>query len=380
MPDDVGSLRPAQKASDALAALRTPSPERSRLLRIAAAVVGLAVLAFAGHWALVGRHMVRTDNAYVRADISLVAAQVEGYVRAIPVAENAQVQAGDLLLEIDPADYAVALQAARARLAQAEAELSSMRASARAAAGRSGAQGDQVRQAASNLEAADAEAARAQSELARQQRLADEGFVSPTRLETMEAQARRARADAEAARAALAYQREQGGVFSASRQQASGDVAAAEAAVAAARADVEAAELNLSRTRVTAPIAGAVANRTAQVGQLVRPGAQLLAIVPPAIYVEANFKETQIARMRPGQSVTLVPDIDKSARVHGVIESLSPATGAEFAFIPVETATGNFTKIVQRIPVRVRVDLTEEARAILRPGLSVTATVDTRAP
>jgi membrane fusion protein (multidrug efflux system) len=129
---------------------------------------------------------------------------------------------------------------------------------------------------------------------------------------------------------------------------------------------------------VHAPIAGIVGNRSAQVGQLVRPGAPLMAIVPRTLYVEANFKETQLARLRPGQSVSVQPDIDRSLRLHGVVDSLSPASGSEFSFIPTETATGNFTKIVQRVPVRIRLDESPEARALLRPGLSVTAIVDTR--
>jgi len=380
MPDDAGGLKPMDRAVAAMAALRAPASPRQRAIVIAGAVAALLILAAALHWLVTGRFQIATDNAYVRADISAVAAQVEGYVIAAPVAENAVVQAGDVILQIDPADYLVAVQRARARLSQARAELAAARANARAASGRTGAQTNQIRVAAADVAAAEAQAARAGAELERQMRLADEGFLSPTRLDALRADAAQAAAAAAAARAALSWQRSQAGVLAASGQQAGGDVAAAAAAVEAAQAELDAAELDLARTRVVAPISGVVANRVAQVGQLVRPGAQIMAIVPHDVFVEANFKETQIARMRPGQRVRLTPDIDHAMAFDGVIESLSPATGAEFAFIPVETATGNFTKIVQRVPVRVRITLDEAQRAVIRPGLSVKAVVDTRTP
>ena len=160
--------------------------------------------------------------------------------------------------------------------------------------------------------------------------------------------------------------------------QWTGSTLAAQADVQAAEAQIAAAELNLTRTIIRAPIDGAVGNRTVRVGQLLRSGSPLLSIVPRELYVEANFKETQLRRMRPGLAVEIRPDIDRSLRVRGVVESLSPASGSEFSFIPTETATGNFTKITQRVPVRIRIEESPEARALLRPGLSVTVTVDTR--
>jgi membrane fusion protein (multidrug efflux system) len=298
----------------------------SRPRQIALALGAAALLSVSAglylNWLLVGAHQVSTNNAYVKADISVVAAQVEGYVRALPVRENQEVRAGDVLVQIDPADYRTSVESARAAVARARA------------------------QAAANS----ANRAAAAAQLARSEFLAQRGLLSSAGLDSARAQA---------------------GQWSGSTQAALADIAAAEAQLAKARLDLE-------RTTVHAPIAGIVGNRSAQVGQLVRPGAPLMAIVPHTLYVEANFKETQLARLRPGQSVSVQPDIDRSLRLHGVVDSLSPASGSEFSFIPTETATGNFTKIVQRVPVRIRLDASPEAHALLRPGLSVTVIVDTR--
>ena len=162
-------------------------------------------------------------------------------------------------------------------------------------------------------------------------------------------------------------------------RQAGGGLAAANAAVEAAQAELEQAELNLSRTIVRAPIAGVVGDRQVQVGQLVRSGTPLMSVVPlQSVYVVANFKETQIENFRPGQAVVVRPDIAHGLRLRGQVESLAPASGSEFSIIPTDTATGNFTKIVQRVPVRIRLDPGQEGLDLLRPGLSARVTVDTR--
>ncbi|MBI1188864.1 MAG: efflux RND transporter periplasmic adaptor subunit [Alphaproteobacteria bacterium] len=298
---------------------------RTRLAVLAAAA--LTVLGLGG-WALLtwyttGRHHVSTNNAYVQADTTIVAAQVEGYVRRVAVGDNQPVRAGDVLVEIEPSDYEAALAQARAEAARARAEVQSN---------------------AANRAAADAQ-------LRRSQYLADQGLLSSAGLD--------------AARAAAG--------------QWSGSTQASLAEVEAAQARIAAAQINLQRTIIRAPIDGVVGNRTVRVGQLLRSGAPLLAIVPDALYVEANFKETQLARMRAGLRAVVIPDIDRSMRIEGVVDSLSPASGSEFSFIPTETATGNFTKIVQRVPVRIRIEPTPAQRALLRPGLSATATVDLRA-
>jgi membrane fusion protein (multidrug efflux system) len=322
MPDDAGAVR-ALQTEHSKGGFWFTRLSRGRQLALALAVaVALAGGGLYTHWRLVGVYRVSTNNAYVKADISVVAAQVEGYVRGLPVGENQEVRAGDVLVQIDASEYGANLASARAAVARARAQLASSNANRSAAA----------------------------AQLGRSEFLAQRGLLSTAGLDAARAQA---------------------GQWSGSTEAALADVEVAEAQLARA-------ELDLERTIVRAPIAGVVGNRTAQVGELVRPGVPLMAIVPHTLYVEANFKETQLARLRPGQSVVVRPDIDRSLRLRGTVESLSPASGSEFSFIPTETATGNFTKFVQRVPVRIRLSDSSEARALLRPGLSVTVTVDTR--
>ncbi|WP_395644789.1 efflux RND transporter periplasmic adaptor subunit [Terricaulis sp.] len=295
-----------------------------RGLALAAAGVVLVLAAIWGvNYFTVGRFLVSTENAYVRADISLISAKVEGYVRAVPVAENTIVHAGDILAEIDPADYQARVASAQAALAQAEGALSQQQ----------------------------AQRAWAQSEVARYRPLAQRGLLSPARMQQVEIEAR----------------------------QAGGGLAAASGAVQVARAQLAAAQLDLERTVVRAPIDGVVGDRQVQLGQLVRAGSPLMSVVPvQQVYVVANFKETQIEDFRPGQRVTVRADIAHNLRLRGVVESIAPASGTEFSIIPTDTATGNFTKIVQRVPVRIHLDPNQEGLTLLRPGLSATVTVDTR--
>jgi len=322
MPDDAGNRLDASRASDKVRAMAQSIGRRG--LMIAGGAIAFVVLAvWASNWFLVGRHMVSTDNAYVRADISLISPQVEGYVRAIPAAENQSVHAGDVLVEIDPTDYQARVAAARAALAEAEGARASQQ------AGR----------------------ALASADVARYRPLAERGLLSPARMQQLEIQAR----------------------------QAGGGAAAAEAGVEAARAQLAQAELDLQRTTIRAPIDGVVGDRQVQLGQLVRSGAPLMSVVPlQSVYVVANFKETQIEGFRPGQSVTIRPDVAHNLRLHGTVDSLAPASGSEFSIIPTDTATGNFTKIVQRVPVRIRLDPGQQGLELLRPGLSASVTVDTR--
>ena len=322
MPDDAGFRVDAARATAKVRAMAQSVGRRG--LMIAGGALLFVVLAFwGGNWFFVGRHMVSTDNAYVRADISLISPQVEGYVRAIPAAENQGVHTGDVLVEIDSTNYQARLAAARAALAEAEGARSSQQ------AGR----------------------ALASADVARYRPLAERGLLSPARMQQLEIQAR----------------------------QAGGGAAAAEAAVEAARAQVAQAELDLERTTLHAPIDGVVGDRQVQLGQFVRAGAPLMSVVPlQSVYVVANFKETQIERFHPGQAVTIRTDVAHSLRLRGTVDSLAPASGSEFSIIPTDTATGNFTKIVQRVPVRIRLEPGQEGLELLRPGLSATVTVDTR--
>jgi membrane fusion protein (multidrug efflux system) len=322
MPDDAGPRLKAARAGAKVRALAHALGGR-RLALIGAGAAFALVLALAAHWLVDGRFRVSTDNAYVRADISLISAKIEGYVRAVPAAENSAVHAGDVLVEIDPTDYEARLAAARAALAQAEGERA----------------------------AEQADSAWAAAEVRRYRPLAESGLLSPARMQQIEIQSR----------------------------QAGGGLAAANAAVDAARAQIASAELDLSRTVIRAPIDGVVGDRQVQVGQLVRSGTPLMAVVPlQSVYVVANFKETQIERFLPGQPVVVRPDVAHGMRLRGVVDSIAPASGAEFSIIPTDTATGNFTKIVQRVPVRIRLEPDQEGLSLLRPGLSATVTVDTR--
>jgi membrane fusion protein (multidrug efflux system) len=322
MPDDAGFGVEAARAGAKLRSM-TRTFGRRRLAVIGAGLVVVLAAWFAGNWLMVGRYQVSTDNAYVRADTSLISAKIEGYVRAVPAAENAPVHAGDVLVEIDPVDYEARLAAARAALAQAQGELSAQQ----------------------------AQRAWAAAEVRRYEPLAENGILSPARMQQLQIQA----------------------------QQAGGGLAAASAGVEAAQAQVESAELDLERAVIRAPIDGVVGDRQVQVGQLVRVGAPLMSVVPlQAVYIVANFKETQIETFHPGQPVTIRPDVAHGLRLRGTVDSIAPASGSEFSIIPTDTATGNFTKIVQRVPVRIRLEPGQEGLELLRPGLSATVTVDTR--
>jgi membrane fusion protein (multidrug efflux system) len=322
MPDDAGFRLDTTRATAKVRAM-AQSIGRRGLLIAGGAIALVLVAIWGGNWFFVGRHMVSTENAYVRADISLISPQVQGYVRAIPVAENQSVHAGDVLVEIDPTDNQAQVAAARAALAQAQGARASEQ----------------------------ADSAWAAAEVRRYRPLAERGLLSPARMQQIEIQAR----------------------------QAGGGLAAANAAVAAAQAQLQQAELDLERTTIRAPIDGVVGDRQVQLGQLVRVGAPLMSVVPlQSVYVVANFKETQIEGFRPGQPVIIRADIAHNLRLRGTVESIAPASGTEFSIIPTDTATGNFTKIVQRVPVRIRIEPGQDGLELLRPGLSANVTVDTR--
>jgi membrane fusion protein (multidrug efflux system) len=330
-----------QAGADAPAASGEPAGpklKRAQVVRAIGGAVGALVLITGIHWFVAGRFEQKTDNAYVRADISIVGPKVEGYVLSVPVADNKAVKAGDVLVEIDAADYRAALARAQANLARAKAQAVSSIAASRGAGTRVGQQGAQIAQAQAALAAAQAEQARLAADRQRFGVLADKGLVAPSRLEQIDASAKAASANARAAAAQLAFQRAQTGVLSSSRASAGGDAAAAAAAVKAAEADLATAKLNLDRTKIVAPIDGIVGDRVVRVGQLVRPGVQLMAIVPVSdVFVVANFKETQLARMRPGQKVRLKVDAFPDLKLEGRVESLAPASGAQFSIVPTDS-------------------------------------------
>ncbi len=355
----VRSEAPAVEAAPATSGLRR------KLLPAAGAAAGLALLWLGGDWLLSGRFEITTDNAHIRTDITRVTPKVQGYVTAIHVEDNQRVEAGDLLISLETADFEARVAEARAALAQAEAD--AVQASARIAA-----QQDALAEARAAREAADASADWSSSDAQRLAELADKGWYPKARVEQAEAAERTARAQRTQAEAAVTAQLSQLASMEAAAQSAV-------AKVAAAKAKLEAAELDLGRTQIRAPISGVVANKVVAEGQLLSPNQAALAIVPANdSYVIANFKETQIARMKPGQRVDVHVDAYPSLEVHGRVESLAPSTGATFSLVPQDTATGNFTKIVQRVPVRISIDEESLASGLLRSGLAVVVTVSTK--
>jgi membrane fusion protein (multidrug efflux system) len=328
----------------------------------------LAAAALAGNWWWVeGRWLESTDNAYVQGDIAVLSTRIEGDVVAIHVADNQKVRAGDRLISLDPADWSARLDQARAAAAEATAAVATARR-----------QVEQSRSAIAQSEAmmaqASAELTRAVAEAGRSGVLVGAGWTSRQANE-------QAVADRQKAEAQLAAARAQRATAEQALSVAEAQVPQAEAHAATAEAAARLAANNLSYTVIRAPFDGIAGNRLAQVGQHVQPGQLLIAVAPPAprLFVVANFKETQLRRMAPGQRVWLTPDIDRSAAVQGRVDSLAPATGALFSLLPPENATGNFTKVVQRVPVKIVIDRgAAEAAQWLRAGLSVTAEVDTR--
>ena len=330
-----------------------------------AAVVLVALIAFAIHWWTTGRFLQSTDDAYVRADSSVITPRVGGEVMAVHVVDNQVVHRGDVLVEIDPRDYTARVANAQAAVASAQAALQSNAAQLRL-------QQATIAEARANLAAAQADQVRLQKDWDRAQQLVRDGVATTQRLDT-------ARASFKSGDAAVA--RNQASLQAAEQQVSAlnADTERLQAQIQAQQASAQLTQLDLDATTVRAPIDGNVGDLAARVGERIAPGARLLTLVPlQAVYVEANYKETQLTRMSIGQPVALRVDAFPGARLRGHVDSVSPASGAEFALLPAQNATGNFTKIVQRVPVKIVLEDDEPLRGRLRPGMSVVATVDTR--
>jgi len=339
-----------------------------RLLSAAAglaALVGVAV--YAGRYWTVGQYIETTDDAYVGGDVTDLAPQVSGLIAQVAVTDNEAVRAGDLLVRIDDRPFRIVVDKARAAVADEQASLANL------AAART------LQMALIGEAQADCASARAQTVLARENqdryaRLAISQAGTLQDAQTSDAGLQQAVAAGNKAQSALAAAEAQLAVIEAERAQA-------QAALAGATADLAAAQLNLSYTEIRAPFDGVVGNRSAHMGGYASAGAQLVSLVPArGLWVDANFKEDQLAEMQPGDRVTITADVLPGAKITGEVASLAPASGAVFSILPAENATGNFTKIVQRVPVRILLDGSAGALGLLRPGLSVTAAVDTRAP
>ena len=344
-----------------------PAAARKSPARIAIPVVlAIAVLAWGTHWWTTGRFVEETDDAYVGGDVTVIAPKVAGYVQALAVTDNQVVHRGDLLVKIDDRDYRAALARAQAGVAAARALLGNLDATDQL-------QRSVIAQADAGVSAARAEATRAGLDDARYRDLASRSAVSEESAQRARAAAQTAQAGQERAAATQQAARRQRGVIDSQRQQA-------EAALAQAQAELEVATLNLSYTELRAPVDGVVGNRRARVGAYATAASQLLVVVPShGLWIDANFKEDQLAALRVGQAVDVRADVDPGRAFKGHVTSLAPATGAQFSVLPPENATGNFTKIVQRVPVRIVLDGQDGDLALLRPGLSVKASVATKA-
>ena len=330
----------------------------------------LAAMLIAGgvygwRWWTVGRFEETTDNAYVEADTAVIAPRVAGYVTGVAVTDNQPVRAGTVLFTLDAQDYEAAAARARADLAQARAGLATVGASTTTEA-------DAIAGMRAEAASARAQLAQARADLARIEPIYRKGFATKGTYD--------AAVDAAASRAADLARAQAAVVAQGSKRTATASQSgSARAQIAAAEAAMQQAGLNLGYTRVTAPIDGTVGNRSVRVGEYIKAGQQTMVIVPlAAAYLIANFKETQVARMATGQRVRLKADAFPDAAITGHLQSLSPASGSEYSILPPENATGNFTKIVQRIPVRIAVDRPLPAGVRLVPGMSVKATVELR--
>lgn len=334
------------------------------------AVLGTVVAAglTAGGWTWwTQRGHVSTDNAYVQGDVTPISPKVTGYVTEVAVGDNQAVTAGQLLARVDDRDY-------RARLAEAEAAVAAAQAALEGFGPRIDAQKAEIAEAAAGLATWQAELDLARKELARTSSLAKSDYASRQRLDSAEAAVTKARAGLSQAEANLATARSQIAVIEADR-------ARQQALLDQARAQRDLARVDVDNTEIRAPIDGVVGNRGIRLGQLVSPGAHLLSLVPlRGVWVEANFKETQIGALEPGQPVRVRVDAFPGAELTGTVGGLAPASGAEFSLLPPENATGNFTKIVQRVPVRIDLPADSPLAGRLRPGLSVVVDVDTNRP
>jgi membrane fusion protein (multidrug efflux system) len=362
MPAPTGST--PGDASNAAAPSGRRLNARRFLLPIGLLLLVVGVLALA-YWWLVGRFMQSTDDAYLQADSVTVAPKVSGYVTDVYVGDNVAVKPGDPLVRLDSRQYQAALDQAQATIDAREADI--QRAQAGILQQRAA-----IEQAKAQLLVAQVANRHAEDEVRRYGPLATTGAESGDQLSVLTSNRDQARATLAADTAAVDQAQ-------ARMSDLNAQIAQAHAQLEAAHASARQSQLDLQDTLVRSSLAGRVGDRTVRVGQYAQPGTRMMTIVPVQnVYLTANFKETQVGRMRAGQHASVHVDALPDTDLHGVVDSFAPGTGSEFALLPPENATGNFTKIVQRVPVRIRLDTDEQTRKLLVPGLSVTVDVDTR--
>ncbi|MBV1701146.1 MAG: HlyD family secretion protein [Hyphomicrobiales bacterium] len=330
-------------------------------------------------WFVVGRFIVATDDAYVKAGVTTLAAKIPGYITKVNVIDNQNVKKGDVIASIDPTDYQLAVEAAQKKMATQDATIARIDEQSQA-------QAAMINQAEAQLNAANGQLAGVQANLVRTSAAYDRAVALVHSHFGTQATLDQAKGDRDAAQAAVT--------------SAQANIIGAQAAIRAAKANatvivaqkteaerarsemqvaLDQATHNLAFTQIVAPVDGIIGNKSVEVGNYVQPGQRLLALIPlDSVYVEANFKETQLDALKPGQKVSLTIDSLDGKKIEGVVQSIAPASGSQYSLLPPDNATGNFTKITQRVPVRIKVPAEVAASGELRPGLSVEADVNTR--
>ncbi|MBI1196715.1 MAG: HlyD family efflux transporter periplasmic adaptor subunit [Phenylobacterium sp.] len=369
----IGSAADLQSAQPAAAPRRKRRlPPRGLLVLAAALVVGGGGFAYL-HAA---RASATTDNAYVKTDVTIVAPRVRGHVAEVLVSDNQPVKAGQILVRLDPEEYAARVAAAEGDLAIAVATVAAAEASLVRLGSEEAAAAAQVRESETTIRAADAESRRAEADRQRYAALLKTGYAPRRDAERIDAQAVAATAAADRSRAGLTLSRNQLAAVSSRRGELVANVAQARALQEKAAAALDLARQDRDHAVIRAPIDGVVGDRQANVGDYVQPGMRLLVLNPlDRLYLTANFKETQTARMLRGQAARVKIDALPGVTFKAHVDSFAPGTGSEFALLPFEPGVGNFTKIVQRVPVKLRFDPGQPDLSRLRPGLSAKVTV-----
>ncbi|MFZ5675625.1 MAG: HlyD family secretion protein [Pseudomonadota bacterium] len=338
---------------------------KSLALIVAGLLAGAAAAYFGHQWWMVGRFQVETDDAYVGADFTAISPRIAGYVVNVPVATNNAVKAGDPLVTLDDSDERLAVATAEAQIASQQATIDRIDRQIEAAR-------TTVTQAQAQITSAQADLDLTSADLKRAQRLKQNDFATQQSLEQAEAKQEKAEAALETAKAALTSADANVAVLQAQRVEA-------ERALDQDRNTLAQKKLDLERTVVRAPFDGVIGNRAVQSGQYVAPGQRLLALVPlREIYVDANYKETQLADIHVGAPAHIAVDAYDETPVTGTVTSIAPASGAVFSLLPPDNATGNFTKVTQRVAVRIAVPASVAAESLLRPGMSVVVSIDSR--
>src|SRR5262245_19161025 len=369
VPADAPGAPPGVRPAGSSVAVPAPdAPKSGKRKFVAMGILGLLALAaasYAVYYVFIGRFYVSTDDAYVRANNTMLGARVAGHITAVVPGDNGTVKKGDVIFRIDDGDYRIAVDSARTKIATQQATIDRI--------GRQiSAQESAVEHSKAQLVSAEAALKRAGLDFERQQQLSTKGFASRATFEVSEATRDQGAAAVRSAQAAYDAARDNVEVTKAQQNEARAQLAELQTALAKAERD-------LDFTYVRAPVDGTFSNRLVNIGDMIQAGQRLGNVVPlDEVYIDANYKETQLKRIRPGQPVTIKVDAYGFRRFKGVVDSISAGAGSVFTLLPPDNATGNFTKIVQRVPVRIRVPKSVAKQNLLRAGMSVYTTVDTR--